>query len=49
MQVSETNELDRNFKKRLVKGASVLIASITSVRKQDDPNKLELIQRPNEI
>ena len=49
MQVSESNEKDHNYKKRMVKGACVFAASITSARKKDDLNKLELIQTPNDI
>ena len=49
MQVSEGNERDKNLKRRMVKGAAVLAASISSVSKEDDPKKLQLIQKPNEI
>lgn len=40
MQISEEKDRDRNYKKRIVKGASLLVASMTSVRESDDPDKL---------
>ena len=40
MQVSEEKQRDRNFKKRVVKGASLLVASLTSVRESDEPKNL---------
>ena len=49
MQVSEGNERDKNLKRRMVKGAAVLAASISSVQENNDPTKLQLIQKANEI
>ena len=40
MQITEEKDRDRNYKKRIVKGASLLVASMTSVRESDDPEKL---------
>ena len=48
MQVSEDKDRDRNYKKRLVKGASILVASLTSVR-DADIGMLDLKQTPNYI
>ena len=47
MQVSESNETDRNLKKRLVKGATVLAASLSAARESD--SKLQLTPKPNDI
>ena len=49
MQVSEEKTRDQSYKKRLVKGACLLVASMSSVRESDDPEILQLIQRPNYI
>ena len=41
MQVSEEKDRDgNNYKKRLVKGAGLLVASLTSVRKDDSKSSI---------
>lgn len=50
MQISEEKNNDnRNYKKRLVKGASLLMASLTSVHPEESSQKLQLVHKPNSI
>ena len=50
MQVQESyTEFDRQLSKRLVKGASVLVTSITSVRKVNSDGKANPSKTPNKI
>lgn len=50
MQVSESSgsELDRNLQKRLVKGATVLVASLSATRKQEEPKNQEEAKKQDE-
>ncbi len=48
MQVSEEKSQSRKWKNRLIKGASMFVSSLTSV-KEGDAGSLQLGQKPNDV